>query len=114
LPGLDDPPPSQWPRRSENRSATAFARQPAVTCLPQTVERRFLRARAAVLRKGNSSDGVAVARNISDRIRVMHEGRTVKEGDASRLPAGPTHPYTRSLLEAAAELHSEAEGPLEL
>jgi peptide/nickel transport system ATP-binding protein len=55
---------------------------------------------------------IAVARKISDRIAVMQGGRIVEEGPASRLLARPSHPYTRSLLGAAAELHSDIDRTL--
>ena len=55
---------------------------------------------------------IAVARKNSDRIAVMQEGRIVEEGPASKIVTDPSHPYTRSLLEAAAELHSKVEEPL--
>ena len=50
---------------------------------------------------------IAVARKISDRIAVMQEGRIVEQGPASQIIAKPSHTYTQSLLNAAAELHSD-------
>ncbi len=57
---------------------------------------------------------IAVARKTSDRIAIMQEGGIVEEGPTSKVLATPSHPYTRSLLEAAADLGSEVEQPLEV
>jgi ABC-type oligopeptide transport system ATPase subunit len=35
---------------------------------------------------------------IADRIAVMHLGRVVEVGDAEKICAEPTHPYTRALI----------------
>jgi ABC-type glutathione transport system ATPase component len=45
---------------------------------------------------------LAVAAHISDRIAVMHRGRIVETGRASKVLAEPEHPYTRELLAAVA------------
>jgi len=50
---------------------------------------------------------IAVARKISDRIMVMQTGTIVEQGLTNRVIAGPSHPYTKGLLDAAAELHAE-------
>ncbi len=54
---------------------------------------------------------IAVARKISDRIAVMQTGKIVERGLTSRIIANPSHPYTRGLLGAAAELHSDMDQP---
>ncbi|MFO8009292.1 MAG: ABC transporter ATP-binding protein [Dehalococcoidia bacterium] len=54
---------------------------------------------------------IAVARKISDRIAVMQQGRIVEKGPANLIVMNPSHPYTRSLLEAASELHSGMDTP---
>jgi len=54
---------------------------------------------------------IAIARKISDRIAVMQNGKVVEQGITSRIMTNPSHSYTRSLLNAAAELHSETESP---
>jgi peptide/nickel transport system ATP-binding protein len=56
---------------------------------------------------------IAVARKISDRIAVMREGRIVEQGSTSQIVTSPFCSYTRSLLDAAAGLHSETESPAE-
>ena len=43
-----------------------------------------------------------VAARLCDRIAVMQGGRIVEQGDTARLFAEPQHPYTRTLLGAAA------------
>ncbi len=50
---------------------------------------------------------IAVARKISDRIAVMQKGKIVEEGSTSHVITNPSHSYTKELLNAAAELHSE-------
>jgi peptide/nickel transport system ATP-binding protein len=50
---------------------------------------------------------IAVARKISDRIAVMQEGRLVEQGPTSQIVTNPSCSYTRSLLDAAAGLHSD-------
>lgn len=44
---------------------------------------------------------LAVARYVSDRIAVMHEGRLIEVGETDRLIAEPRHQYTRTLLAAS-------------
>ncbi|MFE0334663.1 ATP-binding cassette domain-containing protein, partial [Streptomyces sp. NPDC058955] len=46
---------------------------------------------------------LAVVRQVSHRIAVMHEGRIVEEGDADELCEHPRDPYTRALLAAVPE-----------
>ncbi|MFI9274263.1 ABC transporter ATP-binding protein [Kitasatospora sp. NPDC052896] len=43
---------------------------------------------------------LAVVRQVSDRIAVLHRGRLVELGDADTLYASPQHPYTQRLLAA--------------
>lgn len=47
------------------------------------------------------SHDLSVVRSITDRVLVMKSGRIVEEGETSRVLAEPSHPYTRSLLNAA-------------
>ena len=44
---------------------------------------------------------LAVARYVSDRVAVMHEGRLVEVGETEGLVAEPRHEYTRTLLAAS-------------
>lgn len=44
---------------------------------------------------------LAVARYVSDRIAVVHEGRLVEIGETDGLIAEPRHDYTRTLLAAS-------------
>ncbi|MFF0484551.1 ABC transporter ATP-binding protein [Streptomyces sp. NPDC004435] len=46
---------------------------------------------------------LAVVRQVSHRIAVMHDGRIVEEGDADVLCEHPRDPYTRALLAAVPE-----------
>lgn len=50
------------------------------------------------------SHNVAVVRHISDRVAVMHRGRIVEQGPARDVLSAPTHPYTRTLMDAVPRL----------
>ncbi|MFC8452068.1 dipeptide ABC transporter ATP-binding protein [Kitasatospora sp. NPDC057223] len=41
---------------------------------------------------------LAIARQVADRVYVMHRGRVVEHGPAELVLTAPTHPYTRQLL----------------
>lgn len=47
---------------------------------------------------------IALARKVSDRIAVLHQGQVVEEGPTSEVMACPQHEYTRMLLEQASDL----------
>ncbi|MGR3781460.1 MAG: ABC transporter ATP-binding protein [Albimonas sp.] len=47
------------------------------------------------------SHDLAVVKNVSDRVAVMHLGRLCEEAGAETLYRDPAHPYTRVLLSAA-------------
>jgi ABC-type glutathione transport system ATPase component len=50
------------------------------------------------------SHNLAVVRQISDRIVVMHRGRIVEEGSAAQVISRPAQAYTRQLVAAAPRL----------
>ncbi|MEE1824812.1 ABC transporter ATP-binding protein [Streptomyces sp. BE20] len=47
---------------------------------------------------------LAVVRQVSHRIAVMHRGRIVETGPADRVVTAPEHPYTAELLSAVPQL----------
>jgi ABC-type glutathione transport system ATPase component len=54
------------------------------------------------------SHDLAVVERISDRVLVLHRGRVVEQGVTREVFANPSHPYTRTLLEAMAPAASVA------
>lgn len=50
------------------------------------------------------SHSMPVVRYLSNRIAVMRQGKLVEIGDTEQITIRPSHPYTRSLLEATPEL----------
>ena len=53
------------------------------------------------------SHDLGVVRYLSDRIAVLYLGRIMELGPASRVLAGPHHPYTEALLSAAPTVAGE-------
>ncbi|RKT19292.1 peptide/nickel transport system ATP-binding protein [Streptomyces sp. 1114.5] len=49
---------------------------------------------------------LAVVRQVSHRIAVMHQGRIVETGPADRVVTAPEHPYTAELLAAVPRLET--------
>jgi ABC-type glutathione transport system ATPase component len=47
---------------------------------------------------------MAVARQMCDRLAIMHEGEVAESGPTERLFEAPSHPYTRELLAAVPRL----------
>jgi oligopeptide/dipeptide ABC transporter ATP-binding protein len=58
------------------------------------------------------SHDLAVVSQVSDRIAVMYAGNLVEMGEASEVFSKPMHPYTRGLLNAVPNLHSDRTQPL--
>jgi len=50
------------------------------------------------------SHSMPVVRYLSTRIAVMSHGKLVEVGDTDQITTRPSHPYTRSLLEATPEM----------
>ena len=50
------------------------------------------------------SHSMPVVRYLSTRIAVMYRGKILEVGDTEQITSRPTHPYTRTLLEATPEL----------
>jgi peptide/nickel transport system ATP-binding protein len=46
------------------------------------------------------SHDISLLRHMCDRIAIMYMGRIVEIGDADRIVENPSHPYTRSLINA--------------
>jgi peptide/nickel transport system ATP-binding protein len=52
------------------------------------------------------SHDLAVVARLADRIAVMHKGEIVEQGTTESILQAPEHPYTKSLLWAAATVHA--------
>ena len=58
------------------------------------------------------SHDLAVVSQVSDRVAVMYAGNLVEMGGAQQVFREPMHPYTRGLLNAVPNLHSDRAQPL--
>ena len=56
------------------------------------------------------SHNLAVVRHLSHRVLVLYLGKLVEIGACDALFAAPVHPYTRALLAAVPQIHSDAAG----
>jgi len=96
--------------------ASAIACQPRLliadeptTALDTTVQAQVL-ALLESLRGQDSamlvvSHDLAVVARLADRVAVMRRGEVIEEGPVQRILQEPWHPYTKSLLRAAAAVH---------
>lgn len=91
--------------------AMALANQPKLliadeptTALDVTVQAQVLALLRDLRNEGMAiimiSHDLAVIAQIAQRVAVMYAGRIVEHGIAADLLTGPTHPYTRALLDA--------------
>ncbi|MFC5694770.1 dipeptide ABC transporter ATP-binding protein [Pseudomonas sp. GCM10022186] len=79
------------------------------TALDATVQAQVL-ALLESLRGGDTgmlvvSHDLAVVSRLADRVAVMHHGEIVEQGPVEQVLYAPRHPYTQSLLRAAASVH---------
>lgn len=58
------------------------------------------------------SHDVAVVREVCDRVLVMYAGKIIEEIRADQLATEAKHPYTRALVAAVPDLHTDINAPL--
>ncbi|MDB5269707.1 MAG: hypothetical protein JWP58_2747 [Hymenobacter sp.] len=92
--------------------ARALALQPKLIVCDESVSALDVSVQAQVLNLLNDlkrefgitylfiTHDLSVARFMSDRLLVMHQGRIVESGPAAAIYANPQHPYTQGLLAA--------------
>ncbi len=85
------------------------------TALDVTVQGQILELLESLQKeKGMSvifvSHDLSVVRDITKRIQVMYAGEIIEAGDTTEVISGPTHPYTKGLLNSIPTFHdSETE-----
>jgi peptide/nickel transport system ATP-binding protein len=123
--GIDDPErrAKQYPhqfsggQRQRIMIASAIALEPDLliadeptSALDVTVQAQVL----ALLKELQAESGMGlvlithdlgVVEKVADRVVVMQNGRVVETGDAAKIMAAPSHPYTRKLLDAMPGRH---------
>ena len=100
-------------QRQRAAIARAFAGLPRLVVLDEPTSALDVSVQATVLNLLNDlqrrqdtaylfiSHDLRVVRYMADRIGVLYRGRLVETGSSDQIFAGPNHPYTRMLLEAA-------------
>jgi peptide/nickel transport system permease protein len=87
------------------------------TALDVTVQRQVLDLLRSIRRENAVallliSHDVAVVRQVCDRVLVMYAGRIVEDLPAADLAADARHPYTRALVAAVPDMHTDLDRPL--
>lgn len=79
------------------------------TALDVTVQVQILGLLAEMKERGTGliviSHDLAVVSRLADRVAVMRNGRVVEQGPVAEVLSTPSHPYTRSLLDAVPAAH---------
>lgn len=87
------------------------------TALDVTVQQRVLRLLDTIRQDDQVallfiSHDLSVVAELCDRVLVMYAGRIVEDLPAADLAAHARHPYTRALLAAVPDLHTDRDRPL--
>ncbi|HEY4453223.1 MAG TPA: dipeptide/oligopeptide/nickel ABC transporter permease/ATP-binding protein [Pseudonocardiaceae bacterium] len=87
------------------------------TALDVTVQRQVLDLLQSIQRENSVallliSHDVAVVGQVCDRVLVMYAGRIVEDLPAAELAASARHPYTRALVAAVPDMHTDLDQPL--
>ncbi|HEX5119951.1 MAG TPA: dipeptide/oligopeptide/nickel ABC transporter permease/ATP-binding protein [Pseudonocardiaceae bacterium] len=87
------------------------------TALDVTVQRQVLELLESVRRDDAVallliSHDVAVVRQVCDRVLVMYAGRIVEDLPTAELATAARHPYTRALVAAVPDMHTDLDHPL--